>query len=141
MACLKCPLVVAAGQLALAPEALEAEPALRLLCVDHFRGFIKDRDKQRIAVIREASRIFCECGNEKLFDRPGPCARCTVRPAPVVDVKAGEAVAIKIDPSWYRTSACQEQPCDAKVVFRLPDGRELCVPHGAPSKADNAGRS
>lgn len=148
MACLKCPFVAAAGQMVLPAALLDAEPALRLLCATHFADFTGARDRQRIDAIRESYRIWCECGREIFLKSTGRtlCWGCeTQNPfSVVVDVKAGTDVAIKVDPSWYRTSPCDSQPCDAKLTYRLPDGRTLCVPHGAPTKgetSDVAGRS
>lgn len=148
MSCLRCPIVVAAGQLALSAAVLEAEPALRVLCAEHFRGFVNDRLKESIRVTREASRAWCACGREIYLDRvPMICSRCMLdsigHPCRSAPVPAGH-VPIKIDADWYSKPKCDAVPCDL-APFRLPDGRTVCEEHGAPRKAektqDLAGRS
>jgi hypothetical protein len=143
-ACLKCPMTATTGQMSIPPNALAAEPALAVLCPDHFKDFIKARDAATTRAHREANRIWCDgCGQEKYLDRPGPCERCRNPFRGSQNVLAGNHP-IKIQPEWYSISACDTAGCDAKLVYRLPDGRELCVAHGAPSRAgaqETAGRS
>ncbi len=145
MSCARCPLVVATGQLNIPAEAVEAEPALALLCVEHFAEFLSARGAREARKLREASRVWCACGNEILFQVDGqPCQRCLLLdPFAKGFGVPGGSVSIRVDESWYRTAACDIQPCETKLVYRLPSGETLCVQHGAPDRGgrDVAGRS
>jgi hypothetical protein len=89
MACLRCPLVVASGQLDLAPSILEAEPALNLLCVDHFRDFKAERAARDARELRESLRTWCACGRELYLQTPGrvTCEACRLGMAPPAPVE------------------------------------------------------
>lgn len=140
-ACLHCPMVVAASHLAIPSDVLAAEPALALLCVDHFKAFAVQKQRREARKIREANRMWCPCGREKYLDRPGPCSHCSLGVQPVAEVPCG-TMSIRPDPDWYRAAVCDSSGCSAKMVYRLPDGRTVCADHGAGvASADTAGRS
>lgn len=88
-ACLKCPLVSAAGRLNIPAAVLTAHPALEFLCTEHFKEFEILRTAKATREARESKRIWCSCGREKYLDRPGPCSACSLGQGPPAPAEKG----------------------------------------------------
>ncbi len=126
------------------PEAARAiAPEVELLCREHFAELIQARKDAAARAAREADRRYCACGREYFF-RPLqraalglPCSWCKLG-QPVTPKSTVPLVSLRVSADWYTRDECQhsiytytDEACEAKKVWRLPDGRIVCEKHGA----------
>ncbi len=146
--CAACPAAVAAWGLTAA--AVAAFPEAELLCQEHLRKLYDGRELAARLAARELERRYCAgrngqpCGRE-LYLMPvvraelgDLCAWCKLGQPVSVAVPCGDTLNPRTMGENYTRSDCEwpvyaynDETCESKKVYRLPDGRVVCDKHGA----------